>query len=121
MKKFLELQGLQEVIDKIKAMISSLNTIIDSHISNTSNPHKITKDQIGLNNVENKSSLTIRSEITKQNVIDGLGYTPVETQYEHPLSHPASIITQDATHRFVTDADKDNWNNKAKISIVRWS
>lgn len=113
MKKFLGLQGLQEVIDKIKAMISSLNTIIDSHISNTSNPHKITKDQIGLNNVENKSSLTIRSEITKQNVIDGLGYTPVETQYEHPLSHPASIITQDETHRFVSDTEKSSWNSKA--------
>lgn len=113
MKKFLGLQGLQEVIDKIKAMISSLNTIIDSHISNTSNPHKTTKDQIGLNNVENKSSLTIRSEITKQNVIDGLGYTPVETQYEHPLSHPASIITQDETHRFVSDTEKSSWNSKA--------
>lgn len=113
MKKFLGLQGLQEVIDKIKAMISSLNTIIDSHISNTSNPHKITKDQIGLNNVENKSSLTIRSEITKQNVIDGLGYTPIETQYEHPLSHPASIITQDETHRFVSDTEKSSWNSKA--------
>lgn len=113
MKKFLGLQGLQEVIDKIKAMISSLNTIIDSHISNTSNPHKITKDQIGLNNVENKSSLTIRSEITKQNVIDGLGYTPVETQYEHPLSHSASIITQDETHRFVSDTEKSSWNSKA--------
>lgn len=86
MKKFLGLQGLQEVIDKIKAMISSLNTIIDSHISNTSNPHKITKDQIGLNNVENKSSATIRSELTKENVTTALGYTPPtqDTKYTHP-------------------------------------
>lgn len=31
--------------------------------------------------------------------------------YTHPASHPASMITQDATHRFATDAEKTNWNN----------
>lgn len=35
-----------------------------------------TKSEIGLNNVENKSSETIRSEITKGNVTTALGYTP---------------------------------------------
>lgn len=32
--------------------------------------------------------------------------------YTHPVSHPASIITQDANHRFVTDAEKAAWNAK---------
>lgn len=36
----------------------------------------ITKANIGLENVENKSSATIRGELTSQNVIDALGYTP---------------------------------------------
>lgn len=35
-----------------------------------------TKSDVGLGNVENKSSATIRSEITKENVINALGYTP---------------------------------------------
>lgn len=35
-----------------------------------------TKSDVGLGNVENKSSATIRSEITKENVIAALGYTP---------------------------------------------
>ena len=31
-------------------------------------------------------------------------------KYIHPTSHPATIITQDSTHRFVTDAEKTLWN-----------
>ena len=29
--------------------------------------------------------------------------------YTHPATHPASMIDQDATHRFVTDLDKQEW------------
>ena len=36
-----------------------------------------------------------------------------DTVYTHPANHPASIITQDANNRFVTDAEKSNWNSKA--------
>ena len=32
--------------------------------------------------------------------------------YKHPDTHPATIIEQDATHRFVAEADIVNWNNK---------
>lgn len=31
-------------------------------------------------------------------------------KYVHPESHPASMITQDTDHRFVTDTEKDTWN-----------
>lgn len=52
------------------------------------NPHNVTKSDVGLSEVENKSSETIRSEITKENVTDALGYTPSkqDTVYEHPTS-----------------------------------
>lgn len=32
--------------------------------------------------------------------------------YTHPSTHPPSIITQDASNRFVTDAEKTVWNGK---------
>ena len=32
--------------------------------------------------------------------------------YTHPTTHPATIITEDASHRFVTDTEKANWNAK---------
>lgn len=31
--------------------------------------------------------------------------------YTHPSTHAAEIITQDSTHRFVTDDEKAGWNN----------
>ena len=37
-------------------------------------------------------------------------------KYTHPGTHPASIITQDETHRFVSDTEKNTWNNKANAS-----
>lgn len=52
----------------------------------------ITKDNLGLGNVENKSSANIREELTKVNVTKALGYTPptVDTKY---------TLTQDSTDK----------------------
>ncbi|MCR8658970.1 pyocin knob domain-containing protein [Paenibacillus endoradicis] len=41
--------------------------------------------------------------------------------YVHPANHPASIITQDASNRFVTDAEKAAWNAKASTGVVTTS
>ena len=38
--------------------------------------------------------------------------------YVHPSSHPATMITQDATHRFVSDTEKNTWNGKASTAVV---
>lgn len=34
--------------------------------------------------------------------------------YTHPSNHPASMITQDTTHKFVTDSEKSSWNSRTK-------
>ena len=47
-----------------------------NHSTKTGNPHGTTKADLGLGSVENKSSATIRSELTKANVTTALGYTP---------------------------------------------
>ncbi len=39
--------------------------------------------------------------------------------YTHPASHPASMIAQDTTHRFVTDAEKTTWTGKASTAVLR--
>lgn len=41
-----------------------------------------------------------------------------DTIYTHPSSHPATIITEDTTHRFATDTEKSYWNAKASTSIA---
>lgn len=35
-----------------------------------------------------------------------------DTVYIHPANHPPSIISQDASNRFVTDTEKSTWNAK---------
>jgi len=58
--------------------INGIEVNVYTHPDGT-NPHGITKQDIGLGNVENKSSEEIRDEITKENVINALGYTPPTT------------------------------------------
>ena len=54
--------------------------------------HTHTKAELGLGNVENKSSATIRGELTSKNVTDALGYTPP---------------TQDTTYSAITNDEID--------------
>lgn len=70
--------------ESVDSLIQSLsNNKVDKTITINTHPLNdnivLTKDDIGLDEVENKSSTTIRSEITKQNAVDALGYIPVES------------------------------------------
>ena len=38
--------------------------------------------------------------------------------YVHPSTHPATMITEDATHRFITDAERTTWNAKADKTLA---
>ena len=42
---------------------------------------------------------------------DGFGSS--DDSYVHPDTHPATMITTDSTHRFVTDTEKEKWNSNA--------
>ena len=70
-----------------KIKINGTETTVYTHPSGT-NPHGTTKSDVGLGNVENKSSATIRGELTKENVTTALGYTPptTDTKYTHPTT-----------------------------------
>ena len=50
------------------------------------NPHGVTKSDVGLGNVENKSSAEIRNDITQDNVTTALGYTPANQTDLNTLS-----------------------------------
>ena len=41
--------------------------------------------------------------------------------YTHPSTHGASMITQDSSHRFVTDSEKSAWNGKASTAVATQS
>jgi len=80
---------------------AQVNTITgvkgDSENSYRTGNVNITKDNIGLGNVENKSSATIRGELTKSNVTTALGYTPPETNTTYDAMSETEAKTGTAT------------------------
>ena len=51
----------------------------------------VSKSDIGLGNVENKSSATIRGELTKANVTNALGYTPPTTNTTYGVATSSAL------------------------------
>ena len=47
---------------------------------------------------------------TDKTKLDGVATNA--NNYSHPANHPPSIISQDASNRFVTDTEKSTWNAK---------
>lgn len=67
------------------------------------------KTAMALNNVENKSSATIRGELTKANVTTALGYIPPTTDTTYESKTAASGGTDVS---LVTTGEKYTWNSK---------
>ena len=94
-----ELSGAAHNVPYSPAVLAKTNAIeasVSAHIGNKANPHKVTKAQIGLANVENKSSTQIRSELTKENVTNALGYTPID---ESRIGAANGVASLDASGR----------------------
>lgn len=114
--KFLDLNGLGSLIEKLKTIFASstqgnhADSAYQHSLLKSGNPHNVTKSQIGLSNVENKSGATIRSEMTKEEVVDALGYTPptANTNTTYTLTKSGSTITltgSDGKKTSVTDSN----------------
>lgn len=71
---------------------TEINQLVTAHTQNFNNPHKVTKDQVGLGKVENKSV----SEILTDAALTG---TPTA-----PTAAPGTNTSQIATTQFVTNA-----------------
>lgn len=56
---------------------------------------------------------TVNGHTVEANVPADAKFT--DTVYTHPSNHPASMITEDANHRFATDTEKEAWNAKANV------
>ena len=92
------LQELAQLILADQSAIQALETIATNKVDKTttvngkslSSDITITKSDLSLDNVENKSSTMIREEITEANVTTALGFTPL-TQTEVQAMIDASI------------------------------
>ena len=76
---------------------------VGGHIRNYSNPHQVTKTQVGLSNVANIAQVT---SVTGMAPIASSGGTT-----------PAISLVQDANNRLVTDTEKATWNGKQNALV----
>lgn len=103
---------------KIKLAITTLI----NHLANKSNPHGVTKSQIGLGNVENKSSATIRSEITDDNVATALGYTPANHTDMTNAQNAIKQLNSDKEYKtYSTDGISIEINSQCAMFYIRKS
>lgn len=95
----------------------------------------LTKGNVGLGNVDNTSDINKPISVSQQAALDSkvdkvtgkelssndftdeektklAGIAVGANKYIHPATHSATMITQDSTHRFVSDAEKSIWNDK---------
>lgn len=58
------ISSINNDISGLDGRLTTAEGSLSSHIGNTNNPHSVTKAQVGLGNVDNKSAATLKSEFT---------------------------------------------------------
>ena len=111
---------IPQLISKDPVLYSTMNLIFSVILSND----KLLKQWIDtLQNVVNAQDWRVVTDSLKGYMTPELkkkldGIANGANNYVHPANHPATMITQDATHRFVTDTEKTTWNGKASTAVV---
>ena len=112
--KFLDIEGLSTFLNQIKNKFVSKENIDSSLSSSSTNPvqNKVINTALGnkVDKVAGKQLSTNDYTTTEKNKLAGIENNA--NNYIHPSTHPASIITQDSTHRFVTDVEKQTYEDK---------
>ena len=111
---------IPQLISKDPVLYSTMNLIFSVILSND----KLLKQWLDtLQNVVNAQDWREVTDSLKGYMTPELkkkldGIATGANNYVHPANHPATMITQDATHRFVTDTEKNTWNAKASTAVV---
>lgn len=63
--------GLSEYKTAVADQFTEVDTTINNHVTNTNNPHAVTKEQVGLANVDNTSDLDKPISNATQEALDG--------------------------------------------------
>ena len=70
-----EVTRINQELQTTTTNINTLDSKVDGHINNQNNPHNVTKEQIGLGNVDNTSDLNKPISTQTQTALDGLNQT----------------------------------------------
>ena len=107
----------QKIKDLVGLAPEDLNTLEEIGAFAKGNKELIDGFLAQLNNKSDKTHIhdiatdSTNGFMSKEDFTKLKGISEGANNYTHPKTHQASIIVQDATHRFVTDEDKDKWTN----------
>ncbi len=95
----------------------NISTTLHEHISNESNPHNVTKEQVGLGNVDNTSDIDKPVSTAQQNALD----SAVSTHNISDSSHnDIRLLISELTTRLSTLADSDDTTLDQLSEIVAY-
>lgn len=96
--------NVQEAIIENDSHITTTKNNLSSHVNNTSNPHKVTKTQVGLGNVDNTSDANKPVSTAQKKAIDAVN-TSLTTHTGNTTVH-------------ITAAERTKWNDKSDINSI---
>lgn len=104
--------------------INGTETVVYTHPSGT-NPHGTTKTDIGLGNVENKSSATIRGELTTADINKALGFTSKSILEGLESARPTAtgslrVYIATDTKKIWYDHGASNWIQVGGQDTIAW-
>ena len=99
----------------ITSDINAVQTNLETHINNKSNPHKVTKDQVGLGNVDNTSDANKPISNATQTALNGKFSATDGNALKQRVDNIPELVATDIT----VDSDNDSVNiSLDKTSIV---
>lgn len=109
----------------ISTSLNDLNTRLDEKqdalVSGTNIKTINNESILGSGNITIQGSGSGDVNIIESVKVNGTALTPDANKAVDITSIPASIVTQDATHRFVSDTEKTTWNNKVSNVQADWN
>lgn len=110
----IKLDGLKDQTD-ITSVIDAVQTNLETHINNKSNPHEVTKDQVGLGNVDNTSDANKPISTATQTALNGKFSATDGNALKQRVDNIPELVATDIT----VDSDNDSVNiSLDKTSIV---
>ena len=109
-----KLEGLKDQAG-ITSDINAVQTNLETHINNKSNPHEVTKDQVGLGNVDNTSDANKPISNATQTALNGKFSATDGNALKQRVDNIPELVATDIT----VDSDNDSVNiSLDKTSIV---
>lgn len=109
-----KLDGLKDQAG-ITSDINAVQTNLETHINNKSNPHEVTKDQVGLGNVDNTSDANKPISNATQTALNGKFSATDGNALKQRVNNIPELVATDIT----VDSDNDSVNiSLDKTSIV---